>query len=313
MGLVNFRKLFCQDLRAVAAELDPYTEVDIEGFCSELQRVGTRDRVMIERGADPGSMRMTYTSTSGVGHLWFSDNGEVHDGVLSEKPQFDLGPLPRIVIGALFGMKALSADGQAALRSDGVSASAMEYLRCLNQKKAARCVPEKKRLMTGVIEDAARRQRAADKSAKDWVKTDPELMRKLGLEPHPTHRIHGQYEIAKRIWQRVDAFIVEAKRLNDNDSDLDILLEIVRRYSGARPVVFPATGEAADQQCAYAQQMLKEFESSPALRSFVLDEGKYVRSFVVEGSACAEYQVSAYSFAACHSRSETETRDPNLR
>lgn len=310
MGVVNFQKLFCQDLRAVAVELNPYDEVDVD-FCAELRRIGIKDHVTIEDGADPGSMRMTYTSASGRGHLWLFDTGEVHEGALSETPWFDLHTLPLIVMGALFGTKALSAEGQKALRSDGVSASAIEYLRCLNQKKPARCVAEKKTFAARVAADNARRQEEADKSAKDWVKTDPELMEHLGLEPHPIHRIHGQYEIAKRIWQRIDTFITEAKQLDSNDSDLDILLEIVRRYSGARPVVFPTTGEAADQQCAYAIQMLKEFESGPALRSFVLDEGKFVRSFGNEGGSCSEYKISPYSFVQCHSESESERPIPD--
>lgn len=221
MGVVNFRKLFCQDLRAVAHESAPalseslviydwnQQSKDPDDFCSEMTELGIKDHVTIEQGTIPGSMLLSYKSASGPGSFWFFDDGKVYVGPHTKSPAFNMGVYPLIIMGALFGTRALSAEGRERLQSNTVFTSATEYLRCLSRKKPTRCAVEKEGVATRSIEDQVRRKQETDERMKMQVKTDPELMEKLGLDSvtGSVHRIHGQYEIAKRIWQRVDAFI----------------------------------------------------------------------------------------------------------
>lgn len=78
---------------------------------------------------------------------------------------------------------------------------------------------------------------------------------------------------AKAMWDKMDTLLTEARKRDDNDSDLDALERIVLRYAAARPILKPATLENAKMLLAESQKVLREFESHPALKSLVLDEG----------------------------------------
>lgn len=293
MVTVSYQKFFCQDLRAVADEATPKlgnllmigvgdwkqrTE-DPDGFCSEMKELGIQDRVTIERGQRPGSMLISYQSASGPGSFWFFDDGMVQDGPRADSQVLNMGAYPLIVMWALFGTQALSTEGKETLQSDTAFTSAAEYLRCRYRRGASHCKVEQGRVAKAKQEEELRDAEEAVASRERWVNIDSDLLRRLGLrydysnDHSPVNRIDGQHEVSKRIWQKVDTLIAAARQRDDNDSDLDVLVEIVHRYAGARPVATPTTYEAADLQCTYAQQMLKEFEGGKALKSLVLDEG----------------------------------------
>lgn len=312
MVSVNFRKLFCQDVKTLEDHLTGVprdapsrhnVEDPMEQLCLAMTKDVIGDRVTIERSAEPGAVLISYKGVSGKRGFWMFDDGRVSGDLSTTSPAYYLGDYSTLIIGALFGVRALSPAGKETLSRDPYQ-SAATYLRCLNQRGASRCRAVKNRLVAAV-QDSENRAIEQD------------------LKEAGTRLIAKGFQEAQQIWAKVDAFLAAATARDDNDSDLDVLLEIVHRHAATRPSVPASNSRDAGLQWSNADRMLKEFEGSEALRRLVYDEGDCKTSEYTSGfdncpheSYTQTCSLGGYAFSNSGCKSEPSERpisDPGSR
>ncbi|MBI4238786.1 MAG: hypothetical protein HY696_10305 [Deltaproteobacteria bacterium] len=255
MGTTSIRDVICGGLTEIANLIAPVIAVpkqELEQFCTALKAAAANDQVVIEQGWSKGALGLSYTSRFGPSHLLISDDksGPVGQGHLGGRAAYELGALGRILVGGLLGLQGLSEEAAQAITSSPTLLGATQYLACLQTQGRAACAPAANLLQAKVDVEALR--------------NDP------GAEGRLANAVFAE---AIAIWAKVENFLRAGRQADSDDSDLDKLDKIPLKYAAARPVIPPRTLAEARGISRVAHEMLTEFETNEALRSFVFDEG----------------------------------------
>lgn len=265
--------------------LGPQGEQSAPGLtdlCAALVSIGADDAVCITPASQPGTLMCNYAFDGGMSVLRFVDDlrGTVIEGYLSQMPSYQLGVINTILIGGLLGRATLSVEAAQRVQQDPVLAAALQYFHCRQAAPGTEC-----------------------SKAAHLVRRTVEVS-----------ELDRMLQLAQEKWDKVDGFLRAGREADANDTDLDALDELVASYAHARVLSKPEFRIEAQRLLDATTQMLAEFEASPALRSFVIDEGAYhfVESKTYHVGASA-FEVGTYihRFAGYRFTTTSAWRDPD--
>lgn len=235
---IDLQRLSCHSIQAAAREARGGHAQMAKNVCARIQSSGIGQFAIVPNTANTNETWVRYTDPRGFqGVLRFAQRGTIYDGFVNTQPiiQPDAKSSTDLSADLLW----IAVRGTAT--TDPLIHNAAHYVSCL-QTEGTPCTTQRN-IVRGIAEHAARQSIATIDA-----------------------RANAQ-------WAYFDRFFAEAKRRDDNDSDLDVLIEIYRRHAQARHTSPSSTLHEAQARLEVAQRCYKAFTESKHFDAFIFDEG----------------------------------------
>ncbi|MBI4238787.1 MAG: hypothetical protein HY696_10310 [Deltaproteobacteria bacterium] len=258
MGTTSICNVVCGGLTEIADILNPVINVprhELQRLCTTLANASALDQVTIEpiKEGERGTMTLAFEGRAEAGSIRFQDTKSGSASTLppSEPATFLLGGLSAVLIGGLLGNSALSQEGEEQILGHWVLGDAANYMHCLQTQDHETCAE---------YTDTLRRNIAFLQASRDPVVGNTQT--------------NFPFTETTRLWTKADNFLRAGREKDSDNNDLDTLDQVLEKYKDRRPTgTLPLPVAEVRAANYWAHEMMREFNTSGALRAFAIDYG----------------------------------------